>query len=342
MASISKANKTNKEAEAPTYLPEGWKPTIDEVVIGRGMKIANLPGNRRFQAHIEGTEAKKVLVFSLGCLAHHPLTKLNSSFYTLFLLAELVEYEQSDDKTHKSYIINRVLDKIRKGSKVGGFVKKDPKTKRWIAIVRDATARVSVAQAFRDRLHENYSSSKYSKQKKRWGFVVEGPQQQTQQQTQQQQTVQSSCAASAASTPMSVTSLQRSALMIQQQRFRQHPQHQQQLDAHMMLALARPATTTADIRPLKVTSGTSSCSYLMEHAPKMSSNNPAPCTEQGFTDILSCVMDVLGRPAATEEATPSFSMDRQQHQQDPFEPIPLRETTTSSGAAVEQSSLALL
>jgi hypothetical protein len=100
---------------------------------GRGKKVANHCGNERFQD-----------------LVH----------------AQLSEYSSATVKTNKSAVILRVLNNVRSGSSVGGFVKQDANTKRWYAI-DESSARSTTAQAFRDSLSHTYKSSKQFKQQRR-------------------------------------------------------------------------------------------------------------------------------------------------------------------------------
>ena len=113
---------------------------------GRGRKVANHPGNARFQD---------------------------------IIYSHLTEYSRAKTKAAKSEIILRVLRKVRGNSHVGGFLKKDPKTKRWFAL-EETPCRISTAQAFRDALSSNYRSSKQSKQQKRWDDKTPTPQEKTQ------------------------------------------------------------------------------------------------------------------------------------------------------------------
>lgn len=121
-------------SNAQRMLPKSFSPSVNEVMIGRGRKVANHIGNDRFQELIH---------------------------------AQLYDYSRAKTKASKSSIILRVLKAVREGSPVGGFVKQDSKTKRWFTL-EDAAARISTAQAFRDALSGNYRSSKQYKQQKRW------------------------------------------------------------------------------------------------------------------------------------------------------------------------------
>ena len=73
-------------------------------------------------------------------------------------------------KTARTIIINGVMQHMKDQSPhTGGFVKQDAKTGAWFA-VSDATARITVSQAFRDADSGKYKSSKQSKQQKRQKF----------------------------------------------------------------------------------------------------------------------------------------------------------------------------
>jgi hypothetical protein len=111
-------------------LPDNYKPTEDVVIIGRGRKVKD-----------------------------H-----NKWFYEL-IDVNLDTYEKSPTKGMKSTLLWNVLTQIKANSKSGiAFVKKE--AGQWIA-VDDASARINIAQAFRDRLSHSYKSSKQHKSIKR-------------------------------------------------------------------------------------------------------------------------------------------------------------------------------
>jgi hypothetical protein len=80
---------------------------------------------------------------------------------------EVAAYSKAQNRAAKTNIISRVFQAIRADSPVG-FVKRDPCTKRFFA-VEDTTAKITIAQYFRDALadQEGYKSSKRYKQKLR-------------------------------------------------------------------------------------------------------------------------------------------------------------------------------
>ena len=124
-------------------LEEDFKPDETVVIIGRGKRIRNHSGNKRFYA---------------------------------LIAAELRTYAGAPSKTEKSYILAKVLEDIRAWNPQRlGFVKLNPATGRWHS-PKDSVARVTVAQAFRDALAGQYSSSKHNKQRRRQiakGFITE-------------------------------------------------------------------------------------------------------------------------------------------------------------------------
>lgn len=140
MNSISSKNDGTNEKQGDSsnsprvLLPSTFSPSVNEVMIGRGRKVANHSGNARFQE---------------------------------IIYSHLMEYSRAKTKAAKSEIILRVLLQVRENSHVGGFIKRDSKTKRYF-ILEETAGRVSTAQAFRDALSSNYRSSKQYKQQKRW------------------------------------------------------------------------------------------------------------------------------------------------------------------------------
>lgn len=126
-----------------TILGDDFKPNETVVIIGRGKRIRNHSGNKRFYA---------------------------------LIAAELRTYASAPSKTEKSYILAKVLEDIRAWNPQRlGFVKLNPATGRWHS-PKDSVARVTVAQAFRDALAGQYSSSKHNKQRRRQiakGFITE-------------------------------------------------------------------------------------------------------------------------------------------------------------------------
>jgi len=132
-SSSASAAPTTTSSSSVKFLPDTFTPSPNEVIVGRGKKIATHAGNQRLKS-----------------LVHD----------------RLEEYEHANDKTHKTYIISQIFHEIRRSSSVGGFVKRDALSGSWYS-VRDPTARTNIAQSFRDALHDVYRSSKASKQRKR-------------------------------------------------------------------------------------------------------------------------------------------------------------------------------
>jgi len=113
-------------------LPPDYAPCPDTVIVGRGKKVAQHPGNVRFRAYVK---------------------------------EELEEYSAATTKAHKSSIILRVLTRVRDKSHYA-FVKQNLATGRW-SRVEEASQRITTAQAFRDALKDNYKSSRAHKKLKR-------------------------------------------------------------------------------------------------------------------------------------------------------------------------------
>ena len=122
-------------------LPEGYQPTDDVVVIGRGKMSQNHLGNKRFRDLINRM---------------------------------LHAYANAPGKTEKSYIVSKALHTIRSWHPERiGFVKHNSRTGLWHS-PKDSVARITVAQAFRDSLSSHYKSSRDNKMRKRQqarGFV---------------------------------------------------------------------------------------------------------------------------------------------------------------------------
>ena len=111
-------------------MPEGFTPSPDDIVIGRGKQI--VARNARFLKLIE--------------------TKLKT-------------YSNAKSKSLKSSILGRVFTFIKE-VRGGLFVKQHPQSGRWYT-VEDTLARTTIAQSFRDALHTTYRSSKRFKRRRR-------------------------------------------------------------------------------------------------------------------------------------------------------------------------------
>ena len=113
-------------------LPENYTVGPNDVIIGRGKRCTQNPGNQRFRSIIQTT---------------------------------LDAYQNAETKVKKSDIIMEVLNQIRADNGVG-FVKIDAGTGRFVQ-VEEASCRIAIAQAFRDALSGTYKSSKKHKQMRR-------------------------------------------------------------------------------------------------------------------------------------------------------------------------------
>lgn len=110
-------------------LPESFVPHDTDILIGRGRRVVNHPGNRNFRSVIA---------------------------------ANLADYSMASSKQKKSAVILRVFSTLMNSANTG-FIKRNSRTKRWM-VIEDSSARVTIAQAFRDALTIGYRSSKQFKQ----------------------------------------------------------------------------------------------------------------------------------------------------------------------------------
>lgn len=109
------------------YLPEWYKPSENDVLCGRGPECYHYIGNERFRELVD-----RFLPF----------------------------YKVAETKTKKSKIIWTLVNRIRKLSPDGGFIKKDRTTGVYYE-VGDFLAREKTSQAFRDAIsHESRQSGK--------------------------------------------------------------------------------------------------------------------------------------------------------------------------------------
>ena len=108
-------------------LPDNYSPPRDVAVLGRGKRYIKHEGNCRLRQLVQ---------------------------------SELPAYLAAFNRKDKSAIILRVLQTMRRNSESNvGLVRHDTLTGKW-TLVDDGTARVSIAQLFRDALSVYYKSSK--------------------------------------------------------------------------------------------------------------------------------------------------------------------------------------
>lgn len=126
-------SSTSRGFDQMTPLAPGYTPGDDDVLVGRGKKCLAHTGNLRF---------KQIVATKLGA----------------YLAAEC--------RVDKTAILMDVIAQVRTNSLCGGFIKQNPSTGQYFE-VGDFLAKEKTAQAFRDALHEYYSSSNPSKKKRR-------------------------------------------------------------------------------------------------------------------------------------------------------------------------------
>lgn len=132
-SSLNTKRANSRGFETMTPLPNYFVPTEKTVLLGRGKKILSHSGNQLFKRIVE--------------------TKLNA-------------YLEAESRIDKTAILMDVIQQVRDNDPGGGFVKRNPKTGQHFE-VGDFLAKEKTAQAFRDALHEYYSSSNPSKRKRR-------------------------------------------------------------------------------------------------------------------------------------------------------------------------------
>ena len=112
------------------YLPCGYTPGPNEVIVGRGRRVSNHNANKVLRSLLE---------------------------------QELPAYTLAVRKHDKTQVISRILGKIKAKTDIGwGFVKRESATNRWFAVT-EVVARSTIAQLFRDSLSEFYRSSRQAK-----------------------------------------------------------------------------------------------------------------------------------------------------------------------------------
>eukprot|EP00522_Entomoneis_paludosa_P006296 CAMPEP_0172448956 /NCGR_PEP_ID=MMETSP1065-20121228/7822_1 /TAXON_ID=265537 /ORGANISM="Amphiprora paludosa, Strain CCMP125" /LENGTH=664 /DNA_ID=CAMNT_0013200551 /DNA_START=187 /DNA_END=2181 /DNA_ORIENTATION=+ len=114
-------------------LPEDYEPGEHDVLCGRGNACLRHKGNVQFRTIVRGF---------------------------------LPQYSKAVTKPDKSAILLAVIEAVREKTPDGGFIKKDPSSGRWYE-VGDFLAREKTSQAFRDELHDRYTSSTFSKKQRR-------------------------------------------------------------------------------------------------------------------------------------------------------------------------------
>lgn len=133
LPSLTMRRSNSRGFDQMTPLAPDFVPGDDDVLVGRGKKCLTHTGNQRF---------KQIIT-----------TKLQA-------------YLKAECRVDKTAILMEVIARVRSNSPNGGFVKQNPKTGQFFE-VGDFLAKEKTAQAFRDSLHENYSSSNPSKKKRR-------------------------------------------------------------------------------------------------------------------------------------------------------------------------------
>ncbi|CAB9502262.1 Nitrilase family, member 2 [Seminavis robusta] len=101
-----------------TRLPSDYEPTNWSVICGRGKDCYNHCGNKRLRILVD---------------------------------ANLAKYSAAKSKYDKTLIVSSIVDAVREAAQMGGFIKMDTKTKKWIEVGDDA-AREKVGQLLREAM----------------------------------------------------------------------------------------------------------------------------------------------------------------------------------------------
>jgi len=118
---------------ARNYLPQGFEPGPNHVIIGRGKQSHDHAGNKKLRQ---------------------------------IVCSKVEEYSSTTTKNCKSQIICWIIDNIRNSEPAGGFIKQDIGTKEWFD-VGDFLSKDKISQTFRDLLRGSYKSSNAYKKKRR-------------------------------------------------------------------------------------------------------------------------------------------------------------------------------
>lgn len=142
----TRRNSHNSKKHAPdVLLPEDFEPSNHTVIIGRGKRVRESPGNRRLRA------------------------------LTASLLPRYVEAADADDRATKTRLVSEVVDLVKVGEGCSDnstyFVRKSKENGRWYE-VDDGVAREKVGYVFRDLLADRYESSSKSKVAKKMQLQV--------------------------------------------------------------------------------------------------------------------------------------------------------------------------
>lgn len=100
-------DNSNDDQASTSFLPKGFAPGENDIVIGRSMKYFNHSGNRALRSMVA---------------------------------SRLEEYSEAD-KSEKSFIISEVMEQIKANSNTGaGFLKLDPASGLWYEVCTSAVA----------------------------------------------------------------------------------------------------------------------------------------------------------------------------------------------------------
>ncbi|CAB9500999.1 Nitrilase family, member 2 [Seminavis robusta] len=132
IASPKQPKSPGAPAPGMKALATGFVPGEFDVICKRGKAAKDHPGNKWFRSLIQ---------------------------------EHIQEYSECETKLDKSFVVSKVLKRVRKASPQGGFVKEFQGGTYWE--VGDRLSREKIGQTFRDMLHNQYKSSTKAKASRR-------------------------------------------------------------------------------------------------------------------------------------------------------------------------------
>jgi hypothetical protein len=111
-------NVLKRSYAVPQLLPDDFEPSGVDVIGGRGKPTLEHPGNKLFRA---------------------------------IVAVNMKAYQNARYRAEKRQIVDTIINRVRKYSSSGGFVKRDSKTGKWMTL-DDVAARQKVTHALRDAL----------------------------------------------------------------------------------------------------------------------------------------------------------------------------------------------
>ncbi|KAL7572013.1 hypothetical protein ACA910_001668 [Epithemia clementina (nom. ined.)] len=159
-------------------LPEQYEPGPHDIICGRGRNCFHHAGNVKFRAIIEGLAerysqcgedkmSKVVLVTEVLDRVHRPFKRKRPTLSKNGGIEDRDNHNDGPDNSADGANNNKNNNKNSEdGLLQGMFVRRDMNSGQWYEI-HDIVAREKISSAFRDVLHDKYSSSALSKKRRR-------------------------------------------------------------------------------------------------------------------------------------------------------------------------------